>query len=224
MRKDMKDLLVNTGRHGAGGKAAASRRARFKTADPDQLPLRLSTSRHRQFGWDCKELGDRLRPLYKFLEANCGRPWDAVYSEIIKVGDHRSIRGYHLLQHVWNYVVPNNFDVGHRRSYGPFFVDADGTLQKEKPHVWPRRPSKDNPRLVEGADRYWEKIEGYWYEFTTVHWTTPTSMEDLAMINGEVSIIRIALRDETHEKTTKHQVNSKTQKKLDAMYVKKKAA
>jgi hypothetical protein len=44
------------------------------------------------------------------------------------------------------------------------------------------------------------------------------------MINGEVSIIRIALRDEHHSETKKRQVNSKTQKRLDVMFARKKAA
>ena len=241
MRKDMQDLIVNTGRHAGYGKRASSRRARFKSTDDEQMPYRISTARHRQFGYDGKELGDRTRPLWRFLEANCGRPWDDVYSDIKQAADHRSIRGYHLLTHVWMYVVPNTYDVGHRGHHGPFFVDTDGTLQKERTYSkaeqqarwraeagkkykdWPKEEIV-NPRLVESTDHWWERIEGFWFEFTQTHWTTPASREDLAMIDGEVQIIRIRLRDETHHDTKKRQVGSKEQKKLDAMYVQKKAA
>lgn len=233
MRKDMKDLLVNTGRYHGYGKAADSRRARFNREDPDLLPSRISTARHRQFGYDGKEVGDRLKPLYRFLETNCGRLWDDVYSEITEVADHRTIRGFHLLQHVEQYVQQSNYDVGLRRSYGPFFVDTDGTLQKErkltnaerdaisayyrKKNKWKEEPRKvPNPKIIRNADHWYEKIEGFWYEFSTTHWTTKASIEDLLMINGRVEIVRIPLKDETHHATKKRQVGSKEIKKLDA--------
>jgi hypothetical protein len=219
MRSDMKDLLVNTGRVGGGGKAAASRRARFKRMDDEELPLRISSARHRQFGWDGKELGDRLNPLHSFLEKNCGRQWDDVYSEICEHADMRSVRGYHLRQHVWNYVVPNNYDVGHDRRYGPFFVDVDGALQKEKPHVYNWRPKEENPRLRLDEDHRWEKIEGFWYEFVTEHFTHPNSREELTEENGEVKIVRITLPDIHEHIETKRQVDGKTQKDLDAKWL-----
>lgn len=236
MRKDMKDLLVNTGRRGGGGKANYSRSA-LRDADPDTLPSRIPTGRHRIYGYDAKELGDRLAPLKRFLEANCGRPWADVYSEICKVADHRSIRGYHLRQHVWQYVVPSNHG-GYRRHYGPFFVDIDGTLQKEKQYTaeerherwlaeakkhkdWPREKRKVvNPRVVcqkEPKDHYWEKIEGFWYEFKTTHTVRNNSYLDLREVNGEVEIVRIPLRPTTHHETTKRQVGSKESKQLDAL-------
>lgn len=216
MRKDMKDLLLDTGRHGGSyGVYANSRRARLKRADPDDLPKFVSSSRRRGGG---KELGDRLNPLRGFLEKNCGRQWDDVYSEICEHADSRSIRGYHLRQHVWSYVVPNNYDVGHEGRYGPFFVDVDGTLQKEKPYVYPWRPSKDNPRIVIDADLHYEKIEGYWYEFKTEHSTRSNSREDLVEENGEVKIVRIPLPDIHEHVTTKQQVDGKTQKELDERF------
>jgi hypothetical protein len=242
MRQDMKDLLLETGRNGGSfGKYASSRRAELKRSDPDDLPRFISSSRHRGGG---KELGDRLRPLRQFLKKNCGRPWADVYGEICAVADSRTIRGYHLRQHVWQYVVPDRYDIGHRGHYGPFFVDDDGTLQEErekteaereaerrywqKRNKWKPEPRKvPNPRLVTDADHWWEKIEGFWFVFETKHWTTKNSREDLIEENGEVKIIRIPLRDVHHSATTKRQVDSKTQKKLDATYLnlkKKKAA
>ena len=41
--------------------------------------------------------------------------------------------------------------------------------------------------------------------------------------NGVIKIVRIKLRDVHHHETTKRQVDSKTQKKLDATYLKKAA-
>lgn len=217
MRKDMRHLLLETGRSGGHGKEEARRRRRLKSADPDDLPLFMPSSRHR-LG---KELGDRLAPLRKFLAANCGRPWADVYREICEFADSRTIRGYHLRQHVWNFVVPSNYDVGHRRRYGPFFVDADGTLQKERPRVWLRRQQawpwqkKENPRVAVDADHWYEKIGGYWYEFETKRWACSNSYEDLVEEGGEVRIVRIPLPDVHRHVTTKRQVNGRTQKALD---------
>lgn len=221
MRKDMKDLLVNTIRRGGGGKAAASRRARLKRMEADEVPTRISTAPHCQFGWDAKELGDRLNPLRRFLEGRCGHSWDKVYGEICQFADSRTTRGYHLRTHVWSFVVPNNYDVGHRRHYGPFFVHADGTLQKEAPYV--RKPhrkwnGKDNPKVKIDQDHYYEKVEGFWYYFATTRWTVPNSVEELIEENGEVRIVRRQLRDIKKSKTTKHQVRGGCQKELEKLW------
>jgi hypothetical protein len=218
MRKDMKDVIIDTGRHGGGGKAALSRRARLKRMDDEDVPTRISMSRRRQFGWDGKELGDRTNPLESYLEKNCGRQWNDVYSEICAVNDSRTIRGYHLRTHVWNSVVPNNYDVGHRRRYGPFFVAPDGTLQMEAPYQrrkrsrWGDRP----PTYTVDADHFYMRIKGFWYYFETTHRWVPNSYEELVQEAGEVKIVRIQLKDRHISKTTKHQVNGEIQKALDA--------
>jgi hypothetical protein len=235
MRKDMKDLLVNTGRRAEYGE---SRRFRFKHTDPDVLPSRLSRY---EFLNDTRSQGDRLRPLYRFLETNCGRLWADVYAEICKVSDHRTIRGFHLRQHVEQYVQSNNYDIGHRRSYGPFFVDLDGTLQKEreltpaerhanfllnaKRYKWKPEPQKiPNPRVPDTADRWWEKIEGYWYEFTAIHTKSLYSEEFLIdRGNNVVEIGRTPQRVIVHHETRKRQVDSKMSKKLEET-LRKKAA
>ena|SRR5271170_911137 len=244
MRKDMKDLLLEHARSNGFGKEAGSRRFHLKHDDPDTLPSRFSSSRHRVGD---KELGDRLAPLRQFLRKNCGRPWVDVYAEICEFADSRTVRGYHLRQHVWQFVVPNRTDIGNRGRYGPFFVDDDGTLQEErelteaelaaqrayyqKRYKMPPQVHKvpvPNPYLgyKNDPDHWWEKIEGFWYTFETKRWTTKNSKEDLIEENGEIKIVRIPLRDVYHSSTTKRQVDSKTQKALDARYLKtrKKAA
>lgn len=222
MRKDMKDLLVDTGRNGGGWGKAASRRARMKSADPDDLPRSLPTSRHRV---GSKALGDRLNPLKKYLKSQCGRKWDDVYREICEFADSRTVRGYHLRQHVWNYVVPNNYDVGHKGRYGPYFVDPQGILQEEKRltaaerrKLWRQRElAKSEPRITVDADHWFTKIEGYWYQFETKHYTFNNSYEDLEQdpVTGEIKIVRIKLKPYTRDYTSKRQVNGKMQKELD---------
>ena len=224
----MKDLLLDTGRVGGGWGKGTSRRFHFKNDDSDDLPHFISTARKRQGSY--KHQGDRLNPLKRYLRKNCGRPWADVYAEICEFADSRTIRGYHLRQHGWNYVVPNNYDVGHRRSYGPFFVDPQGILQeerrltlKERRAQWKRSPyntqKPDNPRLSVDADHYWERIDGIWYWFAIERWTEPCSYQDLVQEGGEVKIITVKLRDRECSKTTKRQVNSKTQKELNKKWV-----
>jgi hypothetical protein len=224
----MKDLLLDTGRNGGSDRGVFSR-AKVKSCDPDSLPKRLPSSRSRCGG---KGQGDRLNPLRRFLKANCGRPWAKVYAEICEFADARTIRGYHLRQHVWSYVVPNNFGVGHNRRYGPFFVDKDGTLQEARKQTeaerraeyaaWRKRhkikepPAKRaNPRIAVDADHWYEKIEGFWFAFETKHYTFKNSYEDLVEENGEIKIVRIPLPEYTRDVTSKRQVNGKTQRELD---------
>jgi hypothetical protein len=230
----MKDLLLDTGRIGGSDKGVFSR-AKVKSADPDSLPKRLPSSRHRCGG---KQLGDRLNPLRRFLAANCGRPWAKVYAEICAFADSRTVRGYHLRTHVWSLVVLDNLGIGQRR-YGPFFVDRDGTLQEarkqteaeraaeyaywRKRHKWKEPPAKRaNPRIAVDADHWFEKIEGFWFSFETKHYTFKNSYEDLVEENGEIKIVRIPLPEYTKNVTSKRQVNGKVQKELDKQHEKRK--
>jgi hypothetical protein len=227
MRKDMKDLLLDTGRVGGGwGKGAGARRYHLKNDDPDDLSNWQPSSRKRVAGH--KHQGDRLNPLKRYLKRNCGRPWSEVYAEICEFADSRTIRGFHLRQHVWQYVVPNNYDVGHKGRYGPFFVDPDGVLQEEKSlthaerrKLWKTRELRNrNPYLSIDSDHHWEKIEGFWYYFETTHVTYTPTWEDLEQdpMTGEVKIIRVQGRPYTDSYTSKRQVNGKTQKMLDAKW------
>jgi hypothetical protein len=229
MRRDMKDLLVNTGRSGG---YSDSRRFHFKNADPDILPRRLS---RRILGWDGKSQGDRLAPLWRFLGANCGRSWSDVYSEICKVSDHRTIRGYHLRAHVHQYVRKFEHDIG-QNSYGPFFVGADGILYQEqkltkadrlrqwnntmqwdaKEKKW-KLPKPPNPKVIDTADHWWEKNEGYWYEFTVTHIKDTSVYEFLIDRGNNVVDIGRKIQEVMRHYTTKRQVDSKTIKKLEAM-------
>lgn len=225
MRSDMKDLLLDTGRVGGGWGKAASRRAQMKRTDADDLPRTLPSGRKRV---GSKQQGDRLNPLKRFLKANCGRPWADVYAEICDWADSRTIRGFHLRQHVWQFVVPNNYDVGHRRSYGPFFVDPDGLLQEEarlthaqRRKLWRQRElANSTPRWVHDADHYWEKHDGFWYFYEVTRVTYNPTYEDLVQdpMTGEVKIVRVQGRPYTNTYTSKRQVNGKRQKELDKLW------
>lgn len=79
-------------------------------------------------------LTDKLKPLEKYLQANAGRPWDKVYSELCKKFDRRSLQGNHILtDHIDRHMVDGHkhgdFYSRYRiRSYGAF-VDKHGILR-----------------------------------------------------------------------------------------------
>lgn len=223
----MKDLLLNTGRR--GGYNARGGRSLLKRTDPDLLPKRLRTQ---EFIRDRRSQGDRLKPLYRFLERSCGRPWATVYREICEVSDARSLRGFHLRQHVHQYVQPSPTVTSYRR--GPFFVDDRGLLQKAREQTpeecaieaatWrrlhkakiPPKPPPPNPIVRNTPNHWWERIKGLWYEFTkTAVRDTYVAEERLVDCgNGLVEIER-RLQPIVREHVTKRQVNSRVSKILE---------
>lgn len=220
MRKDMKDVIVNTGRVGGSGKSQYSR-AFIRDTDPEDLPSRIPMGRRRLYGYESKELGDRISPLRAYLEAQVGRPWDDVYSEICEHADSRTIRGYHLRQHVWIEVEVKPDLRFHSWSPYGLFVDEDGILrnnretQAERRRRW--RTFQPTTRLAtEDPDYYYEKIDGYWYSFQTEHICEPWSEEYLDMEDGEVVIRRTPQREHWRHVTTKKQVDGETSAMCDA--------
>lgn len=55
-------------------------------------------------GWERKDFGENLQPLWRFIDRSVGRPWDAVYKDISKNTDKRSTVGAHTFQHLWGFV------------------------------------------------------------------------------------------------------------------------
>ena len=108
MRPDMDKLICERQRIG-------SRALSLKTGkrlnpnvdyddDYDSGPLFLPNGRRRMYGWQSKELNENLSPLYRYLDASAGRPWDEVYSEIRANIDTRSAIGLHVMQHLYQHV------------------------------------------------------------------------------------------------------------------------
>lgn len=104
-------------------------------------------------GWDRYRQGrvfaDKLRPVRRWLEAQVGRPWNTVRSEIAKKFDANSLAGRHIIDHIDGYVDlpwdPWNVSSAYvdadgvlsgpqwRRSnrWRSFYVDAHGILRRE---------------------------------------------------------------------------------------------
>jgi hypothetical protein len=84
MRQDMQKILGDTRRSGGHCKFAKHRRDGAR--DVDDLPGRESmTIRHKR-DWDHKPKAYRSAPIRRWLEAQVGRPWDKVLSELATIG------------------------------------------------------------------------------------------------------------------------------------------
>lgn len=92
------------------------------------------------------DFADKLTPMYRFMDARVGRPWDAVRSELFKKFDARTTPGRHaLFDHLLRSVCQDPGapeDAPHRR-YATHFVDTWGRLQKVTP-----RWNRDSRRSV----------------------------------------------------------------------------
>ncbi len=114
-----------------------------------------------------KHFNEHLGPLRRFLDANVGRPWDKVYSEICQYVDRGNVVQNHILTHLFDYVVVHTVLIdgepccgerhwGHK--YGDplrtshdrhrwYVCPKSGLLRKSKHVPWaPVRP--EPPRIV----------------------------------------------------------------------------
>lgn len=133
MRRDMAKVVTERPRHGHANrsKKTALRVRRYDGEDHfDDLPKRLPSSRHRQYGWEGKEFSDLIGPLKKFLRRQIGRHWDKVYSELSQSLDKRSLTGQHIWTHVWLEVEKD------------CMIDPDGKIFCREAHYGWRREIK----------------------------------------------------------------------------------
>jgi hypothetical protein len=95
----MHHLLVERGHAGTGytrhQPKGWSARCRFRNEEDDQRESFIEPRRWPQFS-------ENLAPLRRYLEAQVGRPWDKVYSEIRAHVDADSAVQYHILQHLYD--------------------------------------------------------------------------------------------------------------------------
>lgn len=88
-----------------------------------------------------KEFKDKLGPMYRWLHAQIGRPWNEVRSEVSEKFDTRTTAGRHIVHDHLLSSVEETSDLRYRRYYsGPedkttsfsrndFYVDDDGILR-----------------------------------------------------------------------------------------------
>jgi hypothetical protein len=156
MRADMGKVLVERPRVGHSDRRAAKgyrkRAAKALAAGggPAREGMKARTPRSKFFN-------EHLGPLRRFLDANVGRPWDKVYSEIAAHVDRGNVVQKHVLTHLFDYVITaveevdgEPFDARPRR--------RQSLRTSDRPHVWyvcPRTGLLRKPRLV--ARSPWRK-------------------------------------------------------------------
>lgn len=171
MRQDMAKVIVTRPRTGGG----LTRKGRDKPFE-DQPKMEGLKKRH-QKGWNQKQLNEYLSPLYRYLEAQVGRPWNDVYSEIraqIKPGN--TVQEHvllHVNEKVLTTVVKNdNFDPcycyqrwgnTYQIENGRLFVHPDtGILTRMKVDV-KKKHQESLPWFIDG-DNFIFQDKGIWYK------------------------------------------------------------
>jgi hypothetical protein len=111
MRADMAKVLVERPRKryrfvpGLCGKGYKTQ-LRKAMASEDGSPCHEPTMRRYNHS-PSKYFNEHLGPLRRFLDANVGRPWAKVYSEICRHVDRGNVVQKHILTHLFEYVVVN---------------------------------------------------------------------------------------------------------------------
>ena len=148
MRDDMFKVIVERPRRGVGYyrtlpneyRAAKHFKLDYDFNVDDEYCSAKMPMRHRNLGWDGKELNENLNPLRRFVAKQVGRLWDDVYSEISAKLDASSTVKQHVRDHLKDFVNFKTYctEDGQRWAagrYGPtpiyyrdFFVDEKGIL------------------------------------------------------------------------------------------------
>jgi hypothetical protein len=112
-----------------------------------------------------KEFNDKLGPMYRWLQSQCGRPWNDVRSEVTKTFDTRTTAGRHIVYDHLLSSVEEGPDYNYRRYYyGPedyttsyhrydFYVDNEGVLRektvvKRRGGYYDRPPAFDTSQIA----------------------------------------------------------------------------
>lgn len=167
MRADMGKVLVERPRLGGGSSRPGKgyRKKHRKSLAAGDPPIREGIKR--RYVNDIKHFNEHLGPLRRFLDANVGRPWDKVYSEICKHVDRGNVVQKHILTHLFDYVVVHTVLIngepcrakahwGYRYGeslrtndhYHRWYVCPKSGLLRKSRYV-PRKPHRpDPPRMV----------------------------------------------------------------------------
>ncbi len=84
-----------------------------------------------------KEFTDKLGPVYRWIEKQCGRKWDDVFSDIVKRYDTRNIAGRHIVyDHILREIAGTQIAAGVSGNwrYYKWHIDENGILQKRVPY------------------------------------------------------------------------------------------
>lgn len=139
------------------------------------IDLPKHEGRFKRYGWEVRESGYYGNPLSRYLQANAGRPWNDVYSEICHtfVGKaawrHRQQLDWMIDLHV-QLIDGKPYDMNGRelyswRTHGSYYVHPDTGILSEAPYREPYRGRYRGAEIVELTPTHFlEKMEGIWYD------------------------------------------------------------
>lgn len=180
MRPDFKKILTERPRRNSGSGFKDVRRSHHGIIAEDDVGGREGMRRPYDSRIFRKDFSDLLGPLYRFLHAQVGRPWDDVFSEIAIHTKGGSMIQQHLLQHVFRYVERRVWIGTDGRLYDKrgedlisgfvrkeFYVDPGGILcivkrGKRVSYRWKDQKAPEEKKFPNG--RLFRKLAGIWYE------------------------------------------------------------
>lgn len=132
---------------------------------PRKIATKSIAKSKRKVGLSVKKLRvptDKFNPLLRFLEKNCGRSWNKVYSELLERADGLGeIHKIHLKQHIKDFVSLNKIRVRYYSS--KFHVDERGILRKSKRYKY-KIIQKEITELWYN-NYFFQYKNGHWYVF-----------------------------------------------------------
>ena len=96
-----------------------------------------------------RSFADKLRPAFRWLEAQVNRPWDKVRGELTQRFDTRTTAGRHIL---FDHVIPAMEPTSRFSHYGAVYVDANGFLRRKRLQ---KRKRRQLPVVITAADSAW---------------------------------------------------------------------
>ena len=137
--------------------------------DLESLPEKEGIRKPYQ-GGDRKEFSDHLGPLWGFLNTNCGKPWNKVYSKVCEMLPGNTVQGRHIRDHVTQAVFMGHDHeysglYNYRARFARWYVDKHGILRKNtKKSKYQYKPKPLNLIRLTDTTGY-EKRNGIWHSY-----------------------------------------------------------
>jgi hypothetical protein len=182
MRSDLNKVICEHERRGSRDSYRQVRRNKSFALREDSPAFESMKAR---YGYNTKDFGEHLNPLYGQVRKAVGRRWDDFYSVLRRNFDTRSVINAHILQHLYDrferdcyikngeiYVGPTRFRYGGGRLRDQrrieFYVDPRDGIIKRNPWHGYREPVRDAPVTFVELDRnhVLRKVDGIWFHFT----------------------------------------------------------
>jgi len=206
MRPDMHNLLVERGHAGRSWRGHDDKgwhaRCRLRDGHDDDGDGWLPPHRRPSFS-------ENLAPLYRYLAAQVGRPWDKVYSEIRSRINASNAVQYHILQHLYDRLAVHVTEdaagqlwyVGRWGRLAPmterwgsrYYVCPRTGLLRQVPRLRKDpEPRKTADRLPgPTSDHDYRNLAGQWYEV----WWGRDALTNKPIIDHKRQLNRCELRD-----------------------------